>query len=203
MPAYKTYPTLLDEVKQISITKLKELGCFEPGSYKSDWLIWSSRGQVKGSINISVDLRRSPSAYLKYTVNKEENVSYRVKLVSLDSNLGVGKIWYFICPHTGKRCRKLYGAGKYFLHRDAYPDAMYECQIYSKRKRELDKILEMVFGIEQLYEKLDAKYYKSHYAGKATKNHKEIIKQLKKSKQMRENLGAYYMPPCPLLTELF
>ena len=178
MPKYSTYPALLDEVKQISITKLKELGYFEPDSFKSGQLIWSRRGQEIGSINLSVDLRRSPQVFLNYTFNKEEHVNYRVELDSVASNLGKGKIWYFVCPHTGKRCRKLYGVGKYFLHRDAYPHAMYECQTYSKKGRMIDKVCKIMHGSDKLYDELYSKHFKTHYAGKPTNRYKQILSKL-------------------------
>ena len=186
MPKYSTYPTLLDEVKQISITKLKELGYFEPDSFKSGRLIWSRRGQEIGSINLSVNLRETPQAYLNYTVNQEEKISYNVKLTSTNSNLGIGKIWYFVCPHTGKRCRKLYGAGKYFLHRDAYPNAMYECQTYSKRGRQIDKVCKIMNGSDKLYEELYSKHFKTHYAGKPTKRYKQILSELEYIRQNQD-----------------
>ena len=192
MPAYSTFPTLLDEVKQISITKLKEFGFMEPDSFKSGQLNWSRRGEQIGSINISVDLRDSPQCFLWYTYNKEESVSYSIKLDSVASNLGIGKIWYFVCPHTGKRCRKLYGAGKYFLHRDAYPHAMYEKQTYSKYRRGMDKTFSIVFGIDKVYEELYSKYIKTHYAGKPTKKYLKLLDKLEQVNRM-EPLALSYL----------
>ncbi|SMO83548.1 hypothetical protein [Gracilimonas mengyeensis] len=186
MPAYSTYPTLLDEVKQISITKLKEFGYFEPDSFKSGQLTWSRRGQEVGSISISVDMRETPQATFFYTYNKEEQVNYNVSLTSSNSNLGIGKIWYFVCPHTGKRCRKLYGAGKYFLHRDAFPNAMYECQTYSKKGRMIDKVCKIMNGSDKLYEELYSKHFKTHYAGKPTKRYKEILRELEYIRQNQD-----------------
>jgi hypothetical protein len=183
MPAYSTFPTLLDEVKQISITKLKEFGFMEPDSFKSGQLTWSRRGQEVGSINIFVYMQDSPFAELSYTYNKEEQIKYKVGLDSVASNLGIGKIWYFVCPHTGKRCRKLYGAGKYFLHRDAFPDAMYECQTYSKKGRQIDKICKIMNGSEKLYSELYSKHFKTHYAGKPTKRYKKILRELELIRQ--------------------
>lgn len=183
MPKISTFPTLLDEVKQISITKLKEFGYFEPDSFKSGKLTWSWRGEQVGSINFSVDLRDVPYANLSYRYNKEEQIKYRVNLVSVPSNLGVGKIWYFKCPVTSQRCRKLYGAGKYFLHRDAYPDAMYECQTYSKYGRMIDKVCKMMNGSDKLYEELYSKHFKTYYAGKPTKRYKQILSELEYIRQ--------------------
>jgi hypothetical protein len=193
MPAYSTYPTLLDEVNQISITDLKEFGYFQPDSSKSGKLIWSRRGQEIGSINILVSLRESPYALLTYTYNKKESINYKVKLDSLDSNLGIGKIWYFVCPDTGKRCRKLYGAGKYFLHRDAYPDAMYESQTYSEYQRKMNKVFDAVFGADKYDEMLYKKHFKTHYKGKPTKKYLKVLEKMSMAKKMRGNLMDYFV----------
>jgi hypothetical protein len=186
MPRYSIFPTLLDEVKQISITKLKEFGFMDPDSFKSGQLTWSRRRQEIGSINIFVYLQESPFAELSYTYNKEEQIKYKVDLVSVESNLGIGRIWYFVCPHTGKRCRKLYGAGKYFLHRDAYPDAMYECQTYSKRGRQIDKVCRIMHGEEKLFNELYSKHFKTHYAGKPTRRYKLILSKIEYYRQNHE-----------------
>ena len=173
-------------LKLVSITKLKEFGYMEAGNYKSGRLIWSRRGEEIGSISIAVDIRQSPKCYLWYTYNKEEKVSYKVDLDSVESNLGRGNIWYFVCPHTGKRCRKLYCAGKYFLHRDAYPQAMYESQTYSKHYRQIDKVCKIMHGSDELYEELYSKHFKTHYAGKPTKRYKQIMNELKYIRQNQD-----------------
>lgn len=192
MPKPYTFPTLLDEVKQVSITKLKEFDFMEPDSFKSGKLIWSRRGQEIGSISISVDMRETPQATFSYTYNKEEQINYHVKLTSTNSNLGIGKIWYFVCPHTGKRCRKLYSAGKYFLHRDAYPHAMYECQTYSKRGRMVDKVCKVMNGSDKLYEELYSKHFKTHYAGKPTKRYKKILSELEYIEQNQDQAFSIF-----------
>ncbi|MFH5886452.1 hypothetical protein ACG2F4_19285 [Halalkalibaculum sp. DA3122] len=169
MPNIPTFPTILDHVKQISISKLKEWDYLKTNSFKSGTINWSRAGNEIGSIRISCKMTaEEPYIQLSYTYNKEESVNYRVKLVSVSSNLGVGKLWYFLCPETGKRCRILYGAGKYFLHREAYPDAMYEKQTYSKQMRKLDRLFSTVYSTDDLMEELYSKHFKTHYAGKPT-----------------------------------
>src|SRR5690625_4692543 len=97
---------------------------------------------------------------------------------SVESKLGMGRIWDFICPHTSKRCRKLYSAGKYFLHRYAYPHAMYECQTYSIRGSLVDQDCNIMKCSNKLYEELYRKHFKTHYAGKPTKRYKQIMNEL-------------------------
>ena len=76
------------------------------------------------------------------------------QLTSIPSNLGKGVVWYFICPFTWKRCRKLYLLDERFMHRSALPSEMYECQTQSKKWRGIDKIYGAYFGAEKLYELL-------------------------------------------------
>ena len=133
-----------------------------------------------------------PYIKLSYTYNKDQSVDYKVRLVSVPSNLGIGKLWYFRCPETGKRCRKLYGAGKYFLHRDAFPNAMYEYQTYSKKMREMDREFSLYYSFEKLWNELHSKYFKTHYAGKPTKRFKKIVGKMKKIKSMGNPVQRYY-----------
>lgn len=178
MPKQYTFPTLFDEVKQVSITKLKEFGYMEPDSFRSGRFFWNRNGQEVASINLTVNLINAPYTEFSYTYNKDEEINYKVELTSINSNLGKGKIWYFVCPQTGKRCRKLYNAGKYFLHREAYPNAMYETQTYSKYGRMLDKVCKVLHGSDKLYEELYSKHFKTHYSGKPTKRYKKILSKL-------------------------
>lgn len=190
MPKPYTFPLLLDEVKQVSISKLKDFGYLKPDSFKSGKLIWSCTGEEIGSINIFVSMRKKPFLELSYTYNQEEPVKYKINLISKPSNLGVGKIWYFICPYTGKRCRKLYSAGKYFLHRDAYPQALYSCQTYSKGVRMIDKVHKFMYVYDKLYEELYSKHFKAHYAGKPTKRYMEIVRKLEHVRQKHDQALA-------------
>ena len=185
MPKPYTFPTLLDEVKTVSISKLKEWKYLESDSFKSGTITWSRAGEQTGSISIYSSMREEPYIRLDYRANNEP-VDYKVRLVSVPSNLGRGKIWYFVCPVTGKRCRKLYGVGKYFLHRDAYPNAMYECQTYSKRGRMIDKVCKIMYGSDELYEELYSKHFKTHYAGKPTKRYRQILNELEFIRQNQD-----------------
>ena len=132
MAKVSTFPTLFDNVLQISISKLMEWKYLEPQQIMSGTLRWSVNGKETASINIIANTR-SGYIELNYNYNKEPR-NYKIALVSLPSNLGKGDVWYFLCPQTGKRCRKLYSVGGYFLHRKAFKGCMYEKQTKSKKK---------------------------------------------------------------------
>jgi hypothetical protein len=184
MPKPHTFPTLYNEALQISISKLKEWEYLNPEQIKSGTITWSRNGNQTGSISIQVNTKsEQPYIELDYKY-RDEPRNYKVRLVSIPSNLGKGLIWYFLCPHTKKRCRKLYSIGGYFLHREAFNGCMYETQTQSKKYRQLDKTLGAYFEIDNLYEELYKKNFKKTYAGKPTKKYLRIMEQIQKAESI-------------------
>ena len=185
MPKVPTFPTLYDEVLQISITNLKKWGYLDKNQSKSGQLTWSRKGEEIGSIGITSNMQDENSyVMLNYTYNKTENRNYNIDLVTIPSNLGKGKIWYFQCPQTFQLCRKLYSIGGWFLHREAFNGVYYESQTHSKYYRYLDKTLGAYFRSDQIYEQLHKKYFKTHYAGKPTKRYQKLIKQIEQAESI-------------------
>lgn len=181
MAKFPTFPTLYNKALQIDISKLKGWGYLNPEQIKSGTLNWSRNGESTGSISIQVNTHsEQPYIELDYKY-RDEPRNYKVYLTSIPSNLGKGEIWYFICPHTKKRCRKLYLIGGYFLHREAFKGCMYETQTQSKKYRQLDKTLGAYFEIDNLYEELYKKNFKKTYAGKPTKKYLRIMEQIQKA----------------------
>ena len=184
MPKPYTFPTLYNEALQIDISKLKGWGYFKPKQIKSGTVNWSRNGNPTGSISIKVNTKsEQPYIELDYKY-RDEPRNYKVYLTSTPSNLNKGEIWYFICPQTKKRCRKLYSIGGYFLHRKAFNGCMYETQTQSKKYRQLDKTLGAYFEIDNLYSELYKKNFKKTYAGKPTKRYLRIIEQIQKAESI-------------------
>jgi hypothetical protein len=180
MPKPQTFPTLYNETLQISISKLKGWGYLNPEQIKSGTLNWSRNGSPTGSISIRVNTHsEQPYIELDYKY-RDEHRNYKVYLTSTPSNLSRGEIWYFICPQTKKRCRKLYLIDGCFLHREAFSGCMYETQTQSKKYRRLNKTLNAYFKIDDLYSELDKKHFKKTYAGKPTKKYLRIMEQIQK-----------------------
>ena len=183
MPKPHTFPTLYNEALQISISKLKEWEYLNPEQIKSGTITWSRNGSQTGSISIKVNTHsEQPYIELDYKY-RDEPRNYKVYLTSTPSNLNKGEIWYFICPQTKKRCRKLYSIGGYFLHREAFNGCMYESQTQSKKYRQLDKLMAF-FEIENLYSELYKKNFKKTYAGKPTKRYLRIMEQIQKAESI-------------------
>ena len=184
MPKPHTFPTLFDEVKTVSISFLTKHNYLKPKQLKSGVVMWSSNGIKTASIAIRVNTQaESPYVELDYKCNQAP-INYRVQLVSTTSNLGKGNVWYFVCPQTGKRCRKLYFADTYFYHRSAFKGCMYEKQTKSKKKRYFDKTLGLYFRADLLFEQLYKKHFKKLYAGKPTKKYLKLTQQIQKSESI-------------------
>ena len=184
MPKPHTFPTLYDEVKTVSITFLTKHGYLKPNQLKVGSVHWSRNGENIGSISIRV-CTHSENLFLEldYKCNQVP-IKYKVQLVSVPSNLGKGVVWYFVCPRTGKRCRKLYLADTYFYHRSAFRGCMYEKQTQSKKSRYLDKTIGAYFKTDQLFEQLYKKNFKKQYAGKPTKKYLKLTQQIQRAESI-------------------
>lgn len=91
---------------------------------------------------------------------KEKLVSVNVE--KRPSNLGIDEVYYFICPHTKKLCRKLFTDGYTITSRWAFPHT------YSKRN--LSKYSRVLFGMVDAMVETDKdyRYRKERYRGKLT-----------------------------------
>ncbi len=187
MPKPRTFPTLYDELKTVSISFLAKHGYLKPNQWKGGSINWSRNGNNTGSISIKVCTQPENSFIeLDYNCNKSP-INYRVQLISTPSNLGKGVVWYFVCPYTGKRCRKLYLADTYFYHRSAFRGCMYEKQTYSKKNRLYFRQLQILFDEENDLCKSNKKHNKTFYKGKPTKRLLKTMKKYNKIKGFLNN----------------
>ena len=184
MPKPSSFPTLFDSALQLNIDKLKRDGFLIPGRIRPGTSTWSRNGNKTGSISFTADMASAPPYIeLDYKYGDEPR-KYRVRLVSVPSNLGEGEVWYFLCPHTGKRCRILYSVGGWFLHREAHKGVYYDSQTRSKKMRAFDRIYGPLFKADKLYKELHKPYFKPYYKGKPTKRHICINKKLHQASQV-------------------
>lgn len=184
MPKPYTFPTLYNEVLQLKISELKKWEYLNPNKIQSGTITWNRNGNKTGSISITViTSKKNPFVEFSYTYN-DNSRNYKVKLISVPSNLGKGIIWYFLCPKTNKRCRILYSINGYFYHREAFKKGMYESQRLSKSLRQMDKTFGAYFKVDNLYSQLYQKHFKKTYAGKPTKRYLKIMRELKKSEDI-------------------
>lgn len=173
MGRYGNYPKTVEDCKTISISKLKEWNYLSYGK-RNGTITWSTNGVQTSSIGIVLEFTDDEkSIILNYTTNNKD-ICYKVYFECLPSNLGKGDIWYFVCPKTGKLCRKLYFENSYFLHRTAFKDLVYSKQIESKKNRFFLKQLEASFVPDEVYFEFHKKNFKRYYKGKPTKKYLKI-----------------------------
>lgn len=181
MGRYANYPTTIDELREFNISFLSKHNYLKPDTFKTGSVIWTSQNGEKNSISIQTTISESRCfLILDYTFNKTENINYKVRLIKRPSNLGTGFIWFFVCPFTGKVCRKLHLINGYFQHRTALMGAMYQTQLQSKKWREWNKYFENDFIYNELY----SKNFKKTYKGKPTKKFLRLSKKIKQSEKI-------------------
>jgi hypothetical protein len=122
---------------------------------------------------------------LTYTVTardgQETHYNYRIYFVEVPSNLGKGKVLYFQCPRTRRKCRILYMAYGYpqFMCRQAYKYRLYyDCQITSK----LNKYNDAYWRLESHLKKIEGPscYGSRTYRGELTKTAKRYCRLYEK-----------------------
>lgn len=99
-------------------------------------------------VTVSLDGRRYVIVFrpLEYEVNflweddEGQGRHQRIYIVGERSNLKPESyVWYFVCPHTGKKCRTLYTDGKVITSRHAFQHT-YSSRNKSHKWREMEKI---------------------------------------------------------------
>ena len=100
-------------------------------------------------VNASLDGRRYVIIFrpLEYEVNflwgddEGQGRHQRIYIIGERSNLkSESYVWYFVCPHTGKKCRTLYTDGKVITSRNAFRHT-YSSRNKSHKWREMERIL--------------------------------------------------------------
>lgn len=106
---------------------------------------------------------------LMYKLNGETD-GQQIELTKKPSNLGRGHVWYFICPATGKQCRKMYFFDGGFHSRHAMEGVLYKSQTRSKLDR-------MAVPAPDDWPSSRP----TEYAGKLTKPYARHLKQIERS----------------------
>jgi hypothetical protein len=174
-----SFPSLFENALQVSTKELKQWDYFKSAQIRSGVITWSRNGKESNSISIKVTMRENNS-YLQLDYTSDgESVSYCVDLISIPSNLGFGKIWYFLCPLTNRKSRKLYLHKGKFQSCYTLPNMLYEKQTQSKEHRFLEQTYGGYFKADKLYEQMYEKHFRKTYAGKPTKKYLKIMRELK------------------------
>lgn len=176
-----SYPTIFEDCKMISIANLRDWGYLYLYQIRSGTLRWAINSQPTGSASIFVDMNPlRPFLQFDYWCDNI-HISYRVVLSKIPSNLNKGHVWYFVCPKTGRLCRKLHLVGSYFYHRSAFKGCLYEKQTLSRSTRHLYKTFSTILHHERFYETITTPHFKKVYHGKLTKRYKQLLEKIERN----------------------
>lgn len=118
----------------LNLRRMFECGALRAGCETSGGWRWTCDGKETASIGyratLAADAGTLTLTYTDGTGDERDDVTCTVPLVTLPRHYG-GRIWYFVCPATGRRARKLYKWPRIdgFCHREAVrPKPTYACQ---------------------------------------------------------------------------
>lgn len=106
----------------------------------------------------------------------------KIRLYFSSSNLGNGKVGYFLCPRTNRPCRKLYTDGIAIASRYAFPHH-YSYQYEGRKSREYSKLHR--YGDEKKQSLLK---HRQTYKGKPTRWAKRLEEVEQKEQQAWDNV---------------
>ncbi len=160
---------------RIELSYLLKKGFISNGCIKQGTLTWTNGSYISFTSELSAE-----GQYIRLTYSSKSHtgeltsMDYTIQLTSVPSNLGRGKIWYFICPISGNRSRILYKAygSTHFKSRASYRNRIYyETQICNK----LYYHSERFHSIERELERLKPLVKKKCYQGKETRLNTRIL----------------------------
>lgn len=170
MPKPSNHTQPIDNCLTLNLSKFKKWGYLKDNvNITNGSLKWGNTASIGFKLKSIDDNTKEITLIYKHG---NEPINYTIKIVSIPTNLGNGKRWYFICPHTGGRCLKLISPSrqKYFLHRTAF-NLMYQNQKYSKLER-LRSVA--YYGSYEKYKALGKKLFSKHgrtlYKGNPSSN---------------------------------
>lgn len=135
--------TWIEDYKSLNISDLKRLGFLEPtepGTERTGVITWTnSNGETTAKIQVAARVNdREQKVTVSYYYGDELR-TYAIELLFTPSNLpnhGNHGYYYFLCPDTWERCRKLYLVNGTFVSRKAFK-ALYFWQTLSHKDRTL------------------------------------------------------------------
>lgn len=114
---------------------------------------------------------------------EKTDYDYKIQLTFVPSNLGKGKVPYFVCPVSGNRCRILYKAygSPIWKSRGAYNHTIfYPSQVSSKIYKYCDEYWRLDRQIKKLEEETRNQ---THYNGEPTRRYKRLERLREKQRR--------------------
>lgn len=146
-------------------------------------VIWTIGDEVASIIDYRLVTNSfPPMLFLDYTCAGLD-VSQEIELVAIPSNLKNGYYWNFICPISGRHCKKLHLIRGLFQHRTALPGVFYRKQV--RGKCPLVRYADEHDAIIDILEATKQPYFREYYAGKPTRR---CLRMLRKTEKLLPSL---------------
>lgn len=178
----RSYQEHFDEVCQIDTAWLRDLGMLRQFPFgMTRFLSWDKNDHRSLSVRATTGWVSATTAYLELDYSGSEGqVSDRIGLEGVTSNLGRGIVWFFVCPVSGKRCRKLYFLNGRFRSRHAFPSAMYRSQVEPRSERGFRRLLTLHGTLKTpkiVWDDHDPMHFRRYYRGKPTKRYQAYLER--------------------------
>lgn len=183
MPKHPTYPLIIDRCYTVSIGNFRRWGALSPGRYQNGSIHWGEEGERQASVSYCAVIGREPGqAYIQFNYTYDgEPMQWRVSLLSMPANIGKGLVWFFRCPITGQRCKKLHLIDGRFMHRSAVRGAMYKRQAESKKWRLVSRLFDLHDLRASVWDEIHKPNFKAEYRGKETRRCGRLIHKLQRA----------------------
>lgn len=174
-----TFPLIIDRCLTVSIADLKRWGCMGKEVFCSGTVYWERGGERVASVGYTVCLNvEFGQTHLQFNYSHDgQPVQYAVPLIPVPANIGKGLVWFFRCPFTGQRCKKLHLIEGRFMHRSAVRDAMYKRQTESKKWRKVSRFYDMHDVHAEVWQVIKKPYFKMEYRGKVTRRFARLVRK--------------------------
>ncbi|HWI93243.1 MAG TPA: hypothetical protein VNT20_18320 [Flavisolibacter sp.] len=111
---------------------------------------------------------------LEFWINGKLKIQ-RIELIAKKIKLTGGHEFFFGCPMTGKRKRKLFLHDGRFVSRQAIPHGYYLSEVQSKKYRNGIRDLKRMIRYQNTMKQGKKSNFKKHYAGNPTKRYLKVI----------------------------
>lgn len=196
MGRHSTGAVTTGEATRLELSYLLKHGYLNKGSFSYGILSWTN-GSKMNFYSFWGEAEDDRFIKLTYSIRaggdgQAIQKDYKIYLTYLPSNLGRGKVPYFVCPSSGRRARVLYMCygSTIFKSRKAYSNRIYyQCQQSSKLSYHNDRY----WKLEKELEGCKGRSKKATYQGKPTKL-KQRIAMLRDKQEYHDYLRWTILP---------
>jgi hypothetical protein len=174
MPRISRHPVIINDLIYVNASSIVK----KAQEDDSMTLRWYSNNEEIASMRCQIIEEYNPHMACFTFRSKAGPQRIEVEITTIISNLGIGKVPFFVCPITKTRCRKLYLIGGRLASRSAIKGALYDSQVWSKKYRELNDTFGKAFQLDDLYDKMYAPNFKKFYRGEPTSNYSKIMRKI-------------------------